>query len=311
MKYIILLTVLLTATMVTRAQQLEQWTQFSLNEYTINPAVSGADDYFHAHVMFRNQWVGIVDAPRTYYLSVQGPIWGDRMGLGGAVFNDVVGPISKAGLQLSYAYHAKLSDQLKWSFALSGSIFQWAANGAEMRLENGSDIAINNGNMSAWIPDFGFATRVSTEKFHAGIYIPQITNSQVQLFSDYPQTQNELDRHFYLNLGYKTDVGENFALDANFFSRYVRSIFMQELQARVIVKDMVWLGASARMPIQEELLAAVGIMAGYQFKNNMMIGYSYDIDMGRMGAASRGSHEVLLGIRFTRNNPKPVLPPAE
>jgi type IX secretion system PorP/SprF family membrane protein len=311
MKKFIVIISLFLASGATMAQQLEQWTQFSENEYTVNPAVAGASEYYHANVMFRNQWAGITDAPRTYYLSVDGPVWGDRMGIGGAVFNDVVGAISKAGLQLNYAYHLKLTQDYKLSFTLAGSIFQWAANGAEMNLENAQDIAVSSGNMSAWIPDFGAGVRFAAKKFHAGIYVPQITNAQVQLFSDYNGELSELNRHYYLNLGYRHDFSDDFGLEGNFFSRYVSSIFMQELNVRGIIKESVLLGASVRMPIQEEIASAIGMMVGYQFQNNMRIGYSYDLDIGKIGSASNGSHEILLGIRFTKKNSKPIIPAAD
>ena len=313
MKRLLILIVIVSAFGTLRAQQLEQWTQFALNEYTMNPAVAGADDYFHANAMFRNQWVGVTDAPRTYYLSVHGPVWGDRMGIGGSVMNDVTGPISRAGLQLNYAYHLKLSPEAKLSFTLAGSILQWSANGAEMRLENAQDIAINNGNMSAWIPDAGFGMRFTTKKFHAGVYIPQITNSKLQFFSDYGGTLSEMNRHYYLNLGYRHDFGEDFGLEGNFLSRYVSSIFMQEMMVRGIIKDAVWIGASARMPIMENPVSTIGMMVGYQFQNNMQIGYSYDFDLGNtnLGQASNGSHEIMVGIRFSKNNDKPIIPAEE
>jgi type IX secretion system PorP/SprF family membrane protein len=293
-----------------RGQQLEQWTQFAMNEYTINPAVAGVDNYFHANAMFRNQWAGVTDAPRTYYLSVHGPVWGDRMGIGGSVINDVAGGLSRAGLQLSYAYHLKLTTDYRLSFTLASSILQWSANGAEMNLENAQDIAINNGNMTAWIPDFGFGARFTTQKFHVGIYIPQITNSKLQFFSDYGGTLSQMNRHYYLNLGYKHEFSDDFALEGSFLSRYVSSIFMQEVMLRGIIKDAVWIGASARMPIMENLVSAMGMMVGYQFQNNMQIGYSYDLDFGNtsLGKVSSGSHEIMVGIRFTKKNSDPIIP---
>lgn len=313
MKKLIIISVFVTAAFVAKAQQLEQWTQFAMNEYTINPAVAGVDEYFHANAMFRNQWAGVTDAPRTYYLSVHGPVWGDRMGIGGSVFNDVTGPLSRAGLQLNYAYHLKLSSDYKLSFTLAASILQWAANGAEMNLETSQDIAINNGNMSAWIPDFGYGMRFTSKKFHAGIYVPQITNSKIQFFSDYGGTLSEMNRHYYLNLGYRHDFSDDFGLEGNFFSRYVSSIFMQELMVRGIIKESVWIGASARMPIMENPISAIGAMIGYQFQNNMQIGYSYDFDLGntQLGQASNGSHEIMVGIRFTKKNDKPIIPAEE
>ena len=305
MKKLIILSVCIVAALGIKAQQLAQWTQFAQNEYTVNPAVAGADEYFHATTMFRNQWAGITDGPRTYYLSVDGPVWGDRMGIGGSVINDVTGAIRKAGMQLSYAYHLKLTPDAKLSLSLSGGLFQWSVNGAELDLDQKNDIAISNGNMVDWIPDFGFGARFSTKKFHAGFYIPQITNSKIQLFNDYHMTGNALERHYYVNLGYRHDFNDNFGLQGNFFSRYVSPVFMQEFQLVGIIKESISLGASVRMPIQEEIASAIGFLAGYQFQNNMMIGYSYDLDLGRVGVASNGSHEVMLSIRFTRKNSKP------
>jgi type IX secretion system PorP/SprF family membrane protein len=312
MKNLILITLLVVCTSVSKSQQLEQWTQFYLNEYTINPAVAGSDKYFHANAMFRNQWSGITDAPRTYYMSVQGPIVKDNMGIGGSVFSDVLGPLSKTGLQLSYAYHLKLNQESKLSFSLAASIFQWAVNGSELNLENQNDIALSGQNMSVVVPDFGFGIRYSMKNFHVGAYLPQITSAKIRLFDDYSETKNELDRHYYLNAGYRYDINDDFAVEGNYFARFVHPIFMNELQVRGIYKEMVWLGSSVRMPVVGiEGISAICFMAGYQFENNMTIGYSYDLDLGKVGNVSNGSHEILVGIRFSKKNPKPLIPAAD
>lgn len=310
MKKLIIITALFTIAVSAKAQQLEQWTQFYMNEYLVNPAVTGSDKYFHANAMFRNQWVGIVDAPRTYYLSVHGPVWKNKMGLGGAVFNDVLGAVSKSGMQLSYAYHLKLTEKYKLSFSLSTGFFQWAVNGAELNLQTTNDIAVSNGNMSIWTPDFGAAVRFASKNFRAGFYVPQIANMQAQLFDDYQLTENVLQRHYYLTLGYLYEINSDFAVEGNFLGRYVTPLDMFDFQVRGIYKDMVWLGTSYRTPLISDLAgAAVGIMAGYKFENNLTIGYSYDLDIGKIGAASSGSHEVVLGIRFSKKNDKPLVNP--
>ena len=64
MKKLIILLVLAVSALWSQAQQLEQWTQYYMNEYMVNPAVTGADEYYHANALYRNQWVGIQDAPR-------------------------------------------------------------------------------------------------------------------------------------------------------------------------------------------------------------------------------------------------------
>src|SRR5436190_13252328 len=85
------------------AQQLPQYSQYMLNELAINPAVAGRDEHAEVRSNIRHQWVGITDAPRTYILSLQGPIRGKNMGLGINLYNDVVGPTRRSGFAATYA----------------------------------------------------------------------------------------------------------------------------------------------------------------------------------------------------------------
>ena len=93
------------------SQQLPQLTQFMINDYAINPAVAGMEDYYQIRTSIRNQWVGIEDAPKTTLLSIYGKS-SNNVGLGGSVFNDQVGPTSRAGASLTYAYHLNNTDNL-------------------------------------------------------------------------------------------------------------------------------------------------------------------------------------------------------
>ncbi len=309
MKYIIILAVALISTISLKAQQLEQWTQFYMNEYMINPTAAGSDQYFHANALYRDQWVGIQDSPRTYYLSVHGPIVKETMGIGGAVFSDVVGQTRRSGFQATYAYHFKVTDDLKLSMSLSTGMLQFSVDGNKLDLEQQNDIALSNGFMSLWSLDFGSGLRFAGKNFHVGFYVPQIAGLKAQFFNDYAATENVLARHYYLNAGYRYDFDDTWAIDANFLGRYVTPMDMFDLQVRGIYDDMIWLGVSYRSPIiTDQLPSAVGIMAGYAFENNLSIGYAYDLDVGRIGAATTGSHEIVLGIRFTKKNSAPVIP---
>jgi len=307
MKKIIIL-IAVVATSQLRAQQLEQWTQFFLNEYSINPAVSGLNKYYDANAMVRNQWVGIANAPRTYYLSVHGPMWQDKMGIGGAVYSDVTGDVIKSGLQASYAYHLKLNTDMKLSFALSMGVFQWAVNGAALNLENAYDQALSNGNMSVWKPDFGTSVRYTWKGLHAGINVPQVANLQAQLFNDYPSTENRMNRHYYLNVGYVHPINDDFEVEGNLLARYA-TLDMMDLMTRVTFKDMVWLGVLGRASAISQEFTAMGFMVGYKFENNLTIGYSYDLQFNQaLKSATPGSHEVNVGIRFSKKNTKQAAP---
>ena len=53
------------------SQQLPQLTQFMDNNYVLNPAFSGMEDYYQVRTSIRNQWTGIADAPSTTILSIR------------------------------------------------------------------------------------------------------------------------------------------------------------------------------------------------------------------------------------------------
>ena len=64
-----------------QAQQIPQYSQYMVNDYILNPAITGMHDYFEVKSNNRIQWVGINDAPRTFLLSVHGPFSKYNMGL--------------------------------------------------------------------------------------------------------------------------------------------------------------------------------------------------------------------------------------
>jgi type IX secretion system PorP/SprF family membrane protein len=82
-RVIYILVVMLVFASLLEAQQLPQFTNYMINDYVINPALSGTKDYFEVQSNNRYQWVGITDAPRTYVLSANGPYKSKNMGYGG------------------------------------------------------------------------------------------------------------------------------------------------------------------------------------------------------------------------------------
>ena len=58
--------------MVLFAQQRPHYTQYILNNYILNPAISGIENYTDIKLSARDQWVGLDGAPRTAYFTIQG-----------------------------------------------------------------------------------------------------------------------------------------------------------------------------------------------------------------------------------------------
>ena len=291
---VILLAVLLKA----EAQQLPQYSQYMINDYVINPAVAGKMPYYEAKSSNRYQWAGITDAPRTYVLSLNGPLKAKNVGLGGYLFTDITGPTRRTGFYASYAYHIKLNETMRLSMGLSGGLLQFAVDGSKITLHDATtDPAFSKALQSTLVPDFGFGTYFySTDhKYYAGISVPQLLQNKIKFFDYTTSTLNKLTTHVYITGGYKFDVNDDFTVEpATVIKFSVASPLQVDLGARAIYKKMAWLGASFRTK------DAVSAVIGYCYQDYLTFGYSYDFTITNIRKYSTGTHEIVLGIKFNK-----------
>src|ERR1700748_3758896 len=56
------------------AQQKPQYTQYVFNNYLLNPAVAGIENYTDVKAGYRSQWTGLQGAPVTSYLTINAPL---------------------------------------------------------------------------------------------------------------------------------------------------------------------------------------------------------------------------------------------
>ena len=188
---------------VSQAQQRPLYSQYMLNRYVINPAYTGTLDHYEASTNFRYQWVGLVDAPRTYMLTVNGPSNSRSYGLGGALYNDVTGPTSKSGIYLSYAYHLKINTEQRLSMGLSGGVMQYKVDGTKVTVFDYGDQVLTNQKLTTLVPDFGFGLMWHKEKkFYLGLSVPQFIQSPISFTENNTQSLSNLTTHFFLNGGY-------------------------------------------------------------------------------------------------------------
>src|SRR3954447_5537682 len=136
--FMILMMFVVTATF---AQQKPYFTQYILNNYILNPALTGIENYTDVKLSYRNQWNGINGAPVTIYASVHGPIgkkdyrttatsfeipgenprgkayWENytapeaHHGVGLILMNDKTGYISRFSAYTTFAYNKGLTPQ--------------------------------------------------------------------------------------------------------------------------------------------------------------------------------------------------------
>ncbi len=298
MKKILYITVIVLLVTNLRAQQLPQYTQYMLNDLAINPAVAGKDNFADIRSNNRYQWVGLTDAPRTYMLTLHSPLKNRHMGLGTHIYTDIVGPTRRVGISLAYAYHIKIAEKTRLSLGLNAGIQQWGIDGHKLHLHDAGDDNLLTQYQTKIVPDFGAGLYVHNDKWYLGFSAPQLYQSPIKLYPDGDE-KGTLVTHFLVNGAYKFDLGDDFKVEPSFLLKYANPTPLEiDLGARVIYQEQIWLGIGYRHH------DAITALIGFMYKNYLMIGYSYDYTTTNLKKYSSGTHELMLGLRLSRQQTK-------
>jgi type IX secretion system PorP/SprF family membrane protein len=273
-----------------QAQQLPQLTQYQFNDYVFNPAVAGSRPFFELRSAHRYQWVGIQDAPRTFMLSGSTPV-AKNMGVGGYLYTDHVGPTRRTGFQGSYAYHLRLTGDLKLSMAVAAGLTQFLVDGSKIQFNDPGDPALDDQLRGELEFDAQFGVLLYHPRYWVGVAIPQLLENQVAFMDQNTRALSTMEMHNYVTGGYRFQVGEDWKIEPSFMLKYVSPVPVKlDLTATVRYRDTFWIGGSYRTN------DAYCAMLGYWHKRSFQFGYSYDIITSNLRNYSTGTHEVMLAV---------------
>jgi len=289
-KIIITLTALIAMISMSNAQQLPLYSQYMMNGFLLNPAMAGSTDYAPIRLTARTQWVGIDNAPQTLAASGHTKI-GNNMGAGGYIYTDMFGPVSRTGIQGSYAYHMNLNSDLKLGLGLSMSAFQYKLDENNLHIIDESDYAINGGIETVFVPDANFGAYLYHEKYFVGLAAQQLIQFKINI-GDNNNNLNQLVRHYYFSGGYTFNLGEKFNLQPSLLLKGTeRSPFQVDINLKAFYQRNYWLGISYRT--QDAVIAMLGLKV-----DKYIIGYAFDYTLSNIINYSSGSHEIMIGINL-------------
>ncbi len=307
------------------AQQRPYYTQYIMNNYIINPAVAGIENYWDVKASHRMQWVGLKDAPVTTYLTIHGPVkksnyeresattfrargdnprgeayWRDytvadpHAGVGFTIINDKTGPLNRFAAYGTYAYHIGLSPRTNLSAGVSVGMTNLSLDAS--KLDFGSTIVDpavgNSGVINRLKPDVSAGLWLYSKNYFVGLSAQQIIPQNVS-FSDntVSLTGGKLIPHLFLSAGYRMQMSDDITFLPSMLIRYISPLPVgYDVNAKFQYQDILWLGASYRY---NDGFAA---MMGVNLNNSINIGYSYDIQTSKLNTVSKGTHEILIGF---------------
>jgi len=312
---------LLLITVTAYGQQRPQYTQYIFNNYLLNPAISGIEDYIDVKAGYRTQWVGLEGAPVTSYFSVNVPlgekfIYGNansftekgsnpmnrnyvqnymaaepHHGVGLHAVIDEAGPISRTDINATYAYHLGITEKLNISVGIAAGLSRVSLDVAKIRLENSGDPAIAPQQDNQLSPDLGVGVWMYGPRFFAGVSALQLLNRQLSFTDINSYDQGKLVPHYFITAGYKLFLTEGIAAIPSVMVKKVKPVSPSfDVNLKVALRDVFWVGGSYR---KEDAFSAI---AGFNVSHFFNVSYAYDFTMSDLKTASDGTHEIVIGL---------------
>lgn len=310
------------------AQQRPHYTQYILNNYIVNPAITGIENYVDLKLSARAQWVGINGAPQTFYATVHGPIgktdlkttatsfdmkgenprgkryWEEytasepHHGIGFTLVNYKTGYINRMYAYGTYAYHMAISEKTNLSAGFGLGVSGTNIDRSKIELANPFDPVITNagGEYNKISPEVNVGLWLYSANYFAGLSAQQVVPSKFYL-NDTALNKSTSVPHLFATAGYRFFVTEEITALPSVMLRYIASMpLYKDINLKLQYQDRLWIGASYRF---NEGFAG---MMGVNISNTFNVSYAYDINNSKylLGSMQRGTHEIVLG--FLINN---------
>lgn len=333
----VLCCIFLLAGIVCRSQQRPYYTQYIQNNFIINPALAGIENYWDVKLSHRRQWQGLEGAPVTTYFTMQGPLhksdyarenaltihaqednprgaayWNSyqatdpHAGVGLTILNDRTGPINRFSLSAALAWHAPLGAKT----SIAGG---FAAGFQSLRLETGKlyfgdtysidPVVASTNYVNRLKPDLTAGVWIYGAKGFVGLSAQQILPLPIGFYDgklsgdSISLIKGKLVPHLFFQTGYRLLLSP----DVNFLP----SLTLKFIQPLKPSADL-----NVKLQYRDVIWAGgsyrfgdgYATMLGLNISSTFNMGYSYDFISGGLNRISNGTHEILVGILLGNNN---------
>ena len=305
------------------AQQLSQFSQYLHNPIVLNPATSGVNENLNLKISYRNQWTGFTNAPRTYYISVDGslkrPKKGSSLrmsrpgftevkqgnkelnhGVGGYMVSDTYGAFTNTSFYATYALHLSLTKTVRMSLGIAAGFSGWKLNTEDITVAEPNDetyaYLVSQGLRQSFF-DMNSGLWVFSDKWYVGYSSEQLLQNQIRDIEIPAEAKANV--HHFVTGGYKFMINDDLSLTPSVMFKNMRPAPSSiDINAKVNYKNQVWGGLSYRTN------DALIIIAGYNIADKVNVSYSYDVTLSEISNYSNGSHEIVIGYKVFADTKK-------
>jgi type IX secretion system PorP/SprF family membrane protein len=328
LNYLILFCIGLCLVTSLTAQQKPEYTQYVLNNYILNPALSGIENYVDIKISHRQQWVGLSDAPATTYITIQGPIgkqdyatsatslfdipgenprgkdyWDNyraapaHHGIGLQIIADQAGLFTTTNVMGTYAYHMPLGEKTNLSAGIGIGVNDMALNTDKIMFDASgqqTDPAVfgGYGNVGKVQLDMSAGLWLYSSNYFVGVSALQLVPESLDYADNGARNvTGKLVPHYFGTAGYRFLITDDINALPSIMVKDVAPLPMQvDLNMKLAYRNDVWVGGSYRGGY------GFAAMAGFNALNLFTLSYSYDYTTTELNTVSNGTHEIIVGF---------------
>lgn len=293
-------------TSLIQAQQEQQYSQYMVNGFVINPGRTGIEDFIDVKLGYRKQWLGLEAAPRTAYLSGHSRLThhgtknrGRQLGTfhsaGVYIFEDKTGPLSKGGYNMSYAVNVPLNKEFRLSVGgfLGAKQYRIAQDWQPFQSVDSDELLRNEG-LTKLVPDAALGGFLYSKYYYFGLSAFQILGQKVTTAID---GDGKLKSHLFFTGGMRIPFSSTFSAIPSFLIKMIAPTPIS-FDANLLFtnNDVFFYGINTRFSRTniDGFAGVVGVTLMKQFD----ISYSYDLILSDLALYQTGSHEVIIGLRL-------------
>ena len=277
------------------AQQDPKFSQSMFLAPLYNPGAMGNSDKICAAAAFRNQWMGLPNAPVVTTLTAHAPfnLFGRSHGVGINLMNDNLAFNNDLAVNAAYSFKIDLGTGtlgLGVNLGVANHSLSPEWNGADV-IQPDQDDAIPQNGGSYFGFDMGLGAYYSSDNLYAGISTTHLNQTSF----DFPEelAEMKLVRHYYATAGYTIQL-------PNPMFEIMPAVMLQTdlkshhfyLNTNIRYNKKFWGGVSYTVG------GAVTALFGVELLNGINIGYSYDFELSPLLKYNSGSHEVTVRYCF-------------
>ncbi len=267
--------------------------QYILNPLTINPAYAGNRGALNIAAFYRKQWAGITGSPETMTLSADAPFLDSKLGLGLTISNDKIGVTKETRFNTNYSYKIELKKGIL-SFGLGAGIITTNTAWSDLVVLDQEDSYYLVDSRVLVVPDFSFGAYYSYKNYFAGFSIPKLLAYTFNPDRNKYSSKFEPGNYNYLfNTGYLFTLSPKVKIFPSTLVTFTPGEkLLYDLNVHVNFLERFWSGVSYRSN------RSVAALFQFAINDQIRFAYTYDLDFGRLGRYSNGSHEIMVRYEF-------------